>query len=90
MPTLNWLTRATDEQTAGRVPDRLLEPVVELSSGDSAAENLLIHGDNLAALKALLPFYAGRGLLLIVEKRDRLGRGVFEQLQAKISGRTNP
>jgi adenine-specific DNA-methyltransferase len=90
MPTLNWLPRATDEQTAGRVPYRLLEPVAELSSGDSAAENMLIHGDNLAALKALLPFCAGRGLLLIVEKRDRLGRGVFEQLQAKISGRTNP
>jgi len=90
MPTLDWLTRRDDEQAAGRVPYRLLEPVAEFSAGDPAAENMLIHGDNLAALKALLPFCAGRGLLLIVEKRDRLGRGVFEQLQAKISGRTNP
>ena len=60
MPTLDWLTRREDEQTAGRVPYRLLEPVAELSSGDPAAENMLIHGDNLDALKALLPFYAGR------------------------------
>ena len=60
MPTLDWLTRREDEQTAGRVPYRLLEPVAELSAGDPAAENMLIHGDNLDALKALLPFYAGR------------------------------
>ncbi len=60
MPTLNWLTRGADEQAAGRVPYRLLEPVTELSAGDPAAENMLIHGDNLDALKALLPFYAGR------------------------------
>ena len=60
MPTLDWLTRRDDEQTAGRVPYRLLEPIAELSAGDPAAENMLIHGDNLAALKALLPFYAGR------------------------------
>ena len=60
MPTLNWLTRREDEQTAGKAPYRLLEPVAELSSGDPAAGNMLIHGDNLDALKALLPFYAGR------------------------------
>jgi len=87
MPTLNWLTRGADEQTAGRVPYRLLEPVAELSSGDPAAENMLIHGDNLDALKALLPFYAGRGLFLIAEKRDPLGRGVYEQLRAKTERR---
>jgi 16S rRNA G966 N2-methylase RsmD len=60
MPTLDWLTRGADEQVAGRVPYRLLEPVAELSAGDPAAENMPIHGDNLDALKALLPFYAGR------------------------------
>jgi adenine-specific DNA-methyltransferase len=60
MPTLDWLTRREDEQTAGKAPYRLLEPAPELSSGDPAAENMLIHGDNLHALKALLLFYAGR------------------------------
>ena len=37
MPTLDWLTRREDEQTAGRVPYRLLEPIAELSVGDAAA-----------------------------------------------------
>ena len=60
MPTLNWLTRDEDVGAAGRVPYRLLEELPDLSAGDTAAENLLIQGDNLEALKALLPFYAGR------------------------------
>jgi adenine-specific DNA-methyltransferase len=60
MPTLNWLTRDDDIRTAGRVPYRLLEEVPSLSAGDSMTGNMLIQGDNLDALKALLPFYAGR------------------------------
>lgn len=60
MPILNWLTRDEDIRTAARVPYRLLEEVPDLSSGDGAAGNMLIQGDNLEALKALLPFYAGR------------------------------
>ncbi|WP_299363522.1 site-specific DNA-methyltransferase [uncultured Paracoccus sp.] len=60
MPILNWLTRDEDIRTAQRVPYRLLEEVPELSAGDVGAGNMLIEGDNLEALKALLPFYAGR------------------------------
>lgn len=59
MPILQWLTRETDLQTSLLVPYRLLEPVAELSAGEPS-ENLLIQGDNLEALKALLPFYAGK------------------------------
>ena len=60
MPTLNWLSREEDVGASTRVPYRLLEEVRELSNGDPSAGNLLIQGDNLDALKALLPFYAGR------------------------------
>ena len=60
MPKLDWLTRPEDERVAASVPYRLLEAVPELSYGDEQAENMLIQGDNLEALKALLPFYAGR------------------------------
>src|SRR3546814_19314399 len=60
MPTLHWLTRDDDLRTAQRVPYRLLEEVPDLSAGDAASGNMLIQGDNLEALKALLPFYAGR------------------------------
>ena len=60
MPTLNWLTREEDIGAAAHVPYRLLEEVPELSAGERDAGNMLIQGDNLEALKALLPFYAGR------------------------------
>ena len=60
MPTLNWLSREEDVGASMRVPYRLLEEVRELSNGDPSTGNLLIQGDNLDALKSLLPFYAGR------------------------------
>src|ERR1019366_7685149 len=60
MPTLNWHKREEAVRAATRALYRLLEPVPELSYGDADSENLLIQGDNLDALKALLPYYAGR------------------------------
>ena len=60
MPTLHWLTRDDDLRAASRVPYRLLEEASELSTGEPDAGNILIQGDNLEALKALLPFYAGQ------------------------------
>jgi adenine-specific DNA-methyltransferase len=69
MPKLDWLTRPEDEKTAANVPYRLLEAVPELSYGDEQTENMLIKGDNLEALKALLPFYAGR-VLAVIRKRS--------------------
>ena len=60
MPTLHWLTRDEDIRAASRAPYRLLEEVPDLSAGDADAGNMLVQGDNLEALKALLPFYAGR------------------------------
>jgi adenine-specific DNA-methyltransferase len=60
MPNLNWLTRDHDIGAAQRVPYRLLEEAPELSAGDPNTGNMLIQGDNLEALKALLPFYAGQ------------------------------
>ena len=60
MPILNWLTRDEDIRAASCVPYRLLEEASDMSAGDPNAGNLLIYGDNLDALKALLPFYAGQ------------------------------
>src|ERR1035437_5052395 len=67
MPKLDWLTRPEDERAAASVPYRLLEAVPELSSGDAHTENMLIQGDNLEALKALLPFYAGRVKCIFID-----------------------
>ncbi len=60
MPILHWLDREKDVKAAEHVPYRLLEGVPELSYGDANTENMLIQGDNLEALKALLPYYAGQ------------------------------
>ena len=60
MPILHWLTREQDLKAAQAVPYRLLEEVPDLGYGDKDSGNMLIQGDNLEALKALLPFYAGR------------------------------
>lgn len=60
MPTLRWLTRDDDVRAANKEPYRLLEEVPDLGYGDKAAGNMLIQGDNLEALKALLPYYAGQ------------------------------
>ena len=56
MPTLHWLTRDEDVRAAEKAPTRLLEEAPELGYGDRDAGNLLIQGDNLEALKALLPY----------------------------------
>lgn len=60
MPTLNWIGKEAVVRHHREVPLRLLEPVPGLSCGDSEAGNLIVQGDNLLALKALLPRYAGR------------------------------
>ena len=63
MPTLNWIGKDAVVKHHQEVPFHLLEPVPALSAGhagDSASGNLIVQGDNLLALKALLPRYAGQ------------------------------
>jgi adenine-specific DNA-methyltransferase len=60
MPTLNWIGKESVVKHHKDVPFRLLEPVPELSCGNADSGNLIVQGDNLHALKALLPRYAGQ------------------------------
>jgi len=73
MPTLHWLNDEEARKQSRQIPYRLLEADATLSaplpaespspSGRGArgeGENMLIQGDNLEALKALLPYYAGQ------------------------------
>jgi adenine-specific DNA-methyltransferase len=60
MPTLSWLTREKDVKSADAVAYRLLERDEALSYGDVGSGNMLIQGDNLEALKSLLPYYRGQ------------------------------
>lgn len=60
MPTLDWIGKNAVVNFQSKVPFRLLKCHEELSVGASGSGNLLIEGDNLVALKALLPHYAGQ------------------------------
>lgn len=74
MPTLNWIGKDAVVKHHKNVPFRLLEPVPSLSLPSPAGRgaggegtpdaadsgNLIVQGDNLHALKALLPRYAGQ------------------------------
>ena len=67
MPTLDWLNRATAFSTAAQVPYRLLDTVSTHGNQHQAHDNLLIQGDNLEALKALLPFYRGQVKCIFID-----------------------
>ncbi|MBS7803013.1 site-specific DNA-methyltransferase [Rhizobiales bacterium TNE-4] len=60
MPTLDWIGKKAVVNHHREVPYRLLHCDREKSFGDPEAGNLLVQGDNLEALKALLPYYAGK------------------------------
>ncbi|MCR4316768.1 MAG: site-specific DNA-methyltransferase [Planctomycetes bacterium] len=60
MPTLDWIGKKAVVGHHRQVPYHLLRCDRELSAGDADAGNLLVQGDNLLALKALLPYYAGK------------------------------
>ena len=60
MPTLDWIGKKAVINHHREVPYRLLKCDKDKSFGDPEAGNLLVQGDNLEALKALLPYYAGK------------------------------
>lgn len=65
MPTLNWLQRDAAFRAAEAVPYRLLQPIS--THGDGDARNWLVHGDNLHALKALLPLFRGQVKCIFID-----------------------
>ena len=65
MPTLNWIGKDKVVNHHQEVPYRVLEHRFgfrdgEQTSEDTGSGNMIIHGDNLLALKSLLPKYQGR------------------------------
>jgi adenine-specific DNA-methyltransferase len=60
MPTLNWIGKDAVINHHLEVPFHLLKDVPDLSCGDPGSGNLIVEGDNLVALKALLPYYKGK------------------------------
>lgn len=60
MPTLSWRGKDAVLNHHLEVPYRLLKCEGALSAGTPGSGNLIVEGDNLQALKALLPYYKGQ------------------------------
>jgi adenine-specific DNA-methyltransferase len=70
MPTLDWLDRQAAFSSANKTATHVLRPhAAGHVFGDAAVarNNLLIQGDNLQALKALLPFYRGQVKCIFID-----------------------
>ena len=68
MPTLNWIGKEKVVNHHLDVPFRTLEKKYTFASeGQDDGGNMIIHGDNLDALKALLPKYEGRVKCIYIE-----------------------
>ena len=57
---LTWIGKNNPEYDIANIEPRILEERTDLSYGDKDTDNMIIHGDNLLALKALLPEYEGK------------------------------
>ena len=55
MPTLDWIGKDKVINHHMDVPYRVLDK--QYTYGGDKSENMIIHGDNLEALKSLLPKY---------------------------------
>ena len=60
MPTLDWIGKNAVVGHHKEVPYRLIKCDKDFSAGEAGEGNLLVEGDNLHALKALLPYYGGK------------------------------
>ena len=67
MPLLHWVNRNQAEETATQVPYHLLKFEKSYGDAEKAKENLIIQGDNLEALKALLPLYGGQVKCIFID-----------------------
>lgn len=78
MPTLEWIGKDKVVNHHLDVPYRVLERKYSYDETgqhdeDNGSENMIIHGDNLDALKSLLPRYEGRVKCIYIDiKTPRL------------------
>ncbi|MDR1510664.1 MAG: hypothetical protein LBS53_13625 [Synergistaceae bacterium] len=65
MPILDWIGKDKVVNHHRDAPCRVLESKYEY--GRTGSGNLIVHGDNLDALKSLLPRYEGRVKLIYID-----------------------
>ncbi len=74
MPTLEWIGKEKVVNHHLEVPYRVLERKYSFdengqNEADNGSENKIIHGDNLEALKSLLPQYEGRVKCIYIDMK---------------------
>ena len=89
MPTLEWIGKDKVINHHQEVPYRVLERRYSFDAdgqydADNGSENVIIHGDNVDALKAILPRYEGQN----GEENNRaigynLEKKIFSSLNSK-------
>ena len=78
MPTLEWIGKSKVINHHQEVPFRVLERQYSYDEQgqheeDNGSENMIIRGDNLEALKALLPRYVGRVKCIYIDPACKTG-----------------
>lgn len=85
MPILEWIGKRAVLNHHREIPFNLLSPDGELWAGDPDAGNLVVQGDNLLALKALLPYYAQQVELIYIDPTYNTGNEGWVYNDAGIS-----
>jgi len=73
MPSLNWIGKESVTNHDKEVPFRLLKKIKTASVGEDS-QNLIIHGDNLEGLKALMPHYYGKIKCIYIDPPYNTGK----------------
>ncbi len=81
MPSLNWIGKDKVLNHHNEVPYRVLDK--KYSYGDEDAENMIIHGDNLEALKSLLPKYEGKIKCIYIDPPYNTGNDITIMLMIR-------
>lgn len=84
---LTWIGKNSPDYDIANIEPRILEERPELSYGDPNTENMLIHGDNLLALKALLPEYEGKVKCVFIDPPYNTG-SAFEHYDDSVEHST--
>ena len=88
MPVLDWIGKEAVLNHDKEIPFRLLKKIESYSVG-SDFQNLIIHGDNLEALKSLMPYYHNKIRCIYIDppyntgqdKWKYNGRGILQNFE---------
>jgi adenine-specific DNA-methyltransferase len=86
---LTWIGKNNPEYDLSNIEPRIMEENPKLSNckNDPDTENMLIHGDNLFALKALLPEYEGKVKCIYIDPPYNTGNA-FEHYDDSVEHST--